>query len=64
MTRRQCALSVHDLVVMAAQHEMSGVIMQQLLDQSGSHLSTCYTRGDADPCRPTELLLFNTHFSS
>ena len=28
-----------------------------------THLSTCDTRGDADPCRPTELFLFNTHFS-
>ena len=62
MTRRQCALSVHDLVVMATLHEMSGVIVQQPLDQSGAHLSTCYTCGAADPCRPTELFLFNTHF--
>ena len=23
------------------------------LDQSGTHLSTCYTRGEGDPCRPT-----------
>ena len=63
MTRRQCALSVHDLVVMAALHEMSGVIMQQPLDQSGAHMSTCYTRGATDPCRPTELFLLNTNFS-
>ena len=63
VTRRQYALSVHDLVVMVALLEMSCVIMQQPLDQSGTHLSTCYTRGEGDPCRPTELFLFNTHFS-
>ena len=45
VTRRQSALSVHDLVVMAALFEMSCVIMQQPLGQSGAHLSTCYTRG-------------------
>ena len=46
MTRRQYALSVHDLVVMAALLEMSCVIMQQPLDQSGTHLPACYTRGE------------------
>ena len=62
VARRQCALSVHDLVVMAALHEMSDVIMQQPLDQSRAHLSTCQVCGAADPCRPTDSFLFNTHF--
>ena len=43
---------MHDLVVMAFLLEMSCVIMQQPLDQLGTHLSTCYTRGEGDPCRP------------
>ena len=60
--RRQLTLSVHDLVAMVALHEMSCVIMQQSLDQSRTHLSTCDTRGEVDPCRPAEFLLFNTHF--
>ena len=51
VTRRQYTLSVHDLVVMAALHRdvLFCVIMQQPLGQSGAHLSTCYTRGEADP---------------
>ena len=62
VTRRQCTSSVHDIVVMAALHDMSNVIMQQSLDQSTVRLSTCQACGAADPCRPTESFLFNTHF--
>ena len=62
VTRQQWTLSEHGLVAIAALHEKFHVIMQHPLGQSGKRLSTCDTRGEGDPCRPTEQLSLYTHF--